>query len=95
MLGHDQPRQLAVQRMTEPHKRPQRHPQYKTAYRVTSFLDARVLGSSIVREVNSLFQAIEKEGLYGGKTDNNKVGRPRHMHDPGIQQEPTQLMTRV
>jgi hypothetical protein len=37
----------------------------------------------------SLLQAIEKEGLQGGKGDSNWVGRPRHIHDPGIQQEPT------
>src|SRR5262249_45044398 len=35
----------------------------------------------------SLLKAIEKEGLQGGKGDNNWVGRPRHIHDPGIQQE--------
>jgi hypothetical protein len=32
-------------------------------------------------------KAIEKEGLQGGKGDNNWVGRHRHIHDPGIQQE--------
>src|SRR5262249_20553387 len=35
-----------------------------------------------------LLKAIEKEGIQGGKGDNNRVGRPRHIHDPGIQQEP-------
>jgi Transposase DDE domain len=37
MLCHDQPRQPTVQRMTEPHKRPHRHPKYKTAYRVKNW----------------------------------------------------------
>ena len=36
----------------------------------------------------SLFKAIEKEGLQGGKGDNNWVVRQRQIHDPGIQQEP-------
>ena len=33
-MSHDQPRQPTVKRMTDPHKRPHRHPKYKTAYRV-------------------------------------------------------------
>jgi hypothetical protein len=37
MLCHDQPRQLTVQRMTEPHKRPHRYPKYKTVYRVKNW----------------------------------------------------------
>jgi len=37
MLCHHQPRQPTVQRMTEPHKRPYRHPKYKTAYRVKNW----------------------------------------------------------
>src|SRR5262245_40116296 len=36
----------------------------------------------------SLLKAIAKEGLQGGKGDNSWVGRHRHIHDPGIQQEP-------
>src|SRR5262249_32858465 len=39
----------------------------------------------------SLLKAIAKEGLQGGKGDNNEVGRHRHIHDPGIQQEPSQI----
>jgi hypothetical protein len=35
-----------------------------------------------------LFKAIEKERLQGGKGDNKEIGRPQHIHDPGIQQEP-------
>src|SRR5262249_41038257 len=36
----------------------------------------------------SLCKTIEKEGLQGDKGNNNEIGRPRHIHDPGIQQEP-------
>src|SRR5438132_9830405 len=36
----------------------------------------------------SLLKAIEKERLPGGKGDSNWVVRHRHIHDPGIQQEP-------
>jgi len=32
-------------------------------------------------------KAIEKEGLQGGEHDKSPVVRPRHIHDPGIQQE--------
>jgi Type II intron maturase len=32
-------------------------------------------------------KAIEKEGLQGGEGDKSRVGRHRHIHDPGIQQE--------
>jgi hypothetical protein len=34
-------------------------------------------------------KAIEKERLQGGEGDKNKVGQPQHIHDPGIQQEPS------
>jgi xanthine dehydrogenase molybdopterin-binding subunit B len=33
-------------------------------------------------------KVIGKEGLQGGKGDNHWGGRPRHIHAPGIQQEP-------
>jgi hypothetical protein len=46
------------------------------------------LAPTLSEEVQYLFKAIEKEGLQGGKGDNNEVGRPRQIHDPGIQQEP-------
>src|SRR5215831_3035002 len=32
--------------------------------------------------------ALEKEGLQGGEKDKSRVVRHRHIHDPGIQQEP-------
>ena len=35
-------------------------------------------------------KTIAKEGLQGGKGDNDWVGHHRHTHDPGIQQEPFQ-----
>src|SRR5215467_7408296 len=34
------------------------------------------------------FKTIEKEGMPGGWGANKYVGRPRHIHAPGIQQEP-------
>src|SRR5215831_2139081 len=39
-----------------------------------------------------LFKTIEKEGLQGGQGDNNWVVRHRHIHDPGIQQEPPLIL---
>src|SRR5215471_14943950 len=41
----------------------------------------------------SVCKAIEKEGLQGGTDDNNGVGRHRHIHDPGIQQEPRPVLS--
>jgi Transposase DDE domain len=37
MLGHEQPQQPVVSIMPESHKRPHRHPKYKTAYRVKNW----------------------------------------------------------
>ena len=37
MLSHYQPRKLTVSTMTEAHKRPNRHPKYKTAYHVKNW----------------------------------------------------------
>jgi hypothetical protein len=37
MLSHYQPRRPMVTCMTEPHKRPYRHPKYKTTYRVSNW----------------------------------------------------------
>ena len=51
-------------------------------------LDSGGFGSNVVREVPSFFQAIEKEGLQGGKGNKHEVEQPQHIHDPGIQQEP-------
>src|SRR5262249_3996284 len=46
------------------------------------------INSNVVREVQCLFKTIEKEGLQGGKGDNDWVVRHRYIHAPGIQQEP-------
>jgi integrase len=42
----------------------------------------------VVREASLILKAIEKEGLQGREGDKSRVGRHRHIHDPGIQQEP-------
>jgi len=54
----------------------------------TLLLDSGVFGSNVAREGHCLFKAMDKEGLRGGKGDNNEARRPRHIHAPGIQQEP-------
>ena len=45
----------------------------------------------MVRESSLILKAIEKEGLQGGEGDKSRVVRHRHIHDPGIQQEPFQI----
>jgi len=51
-------------------------------------LDSGGFGSNVVRAGQCLVKAIEKWGLQGGKGDNKEVAWARHLHDPGIQQEP-------
>jgi hypothetical protein len=43
----------------------------------------------------SFLKAIEKARLQGEKGDNNGVGRHRHSHAPGIQQEPPLIVRQV
>jgi hypothetical protein len=51
-------------------------------------LDSGGLCSHLVRASQLILKAIENEGLYEGERDKSRGGRPRHIHDPGIQQEP-------
>ena len=54
----------------------------------TLLLDSRVFYSNLVRKSLRTCKGLEKEGLPGEKGDKSRVGRHRHIHDPGIQQEP-------
>src|SRR5262249_27056241 len=59
--------------------------------RESLLLDSGVGGSNVVQEGPCFFKTIEKEGLQGGKGDENEAGQPQHIHDPGIPQEPSRF----
>src|SRR5262245_24034400 len=46
------------------------------------------LCSNVVRESSRILKAVEKAGRHGGESDKSRGVRHRHIHDPGIQQEP-------
>ena len=48
-------------------------------------LDSGVFGFPMAQEFSRIFEALEKSGLTGRDRDTNRVIRPRHVHDPGIQ----------
>jgi hypothetical protein len=48
-------------------------------------LDSGVLGFHAVHKSPLIYKVIEKEGLEGSDRDKNRIVRPRHVHDPGIQ----------
>jgi len=54
----------------------------------TLLLDSGVFCSNVGRALQLIFKTTEKEGLQGGEGDKSRVIRHRHIHDPGIQQEP-------
>jgi hypothetical protein len=69
-------------------------------WRIGFFGDARVGCRGLrlpsrPRRVQASFcilQAIDKEELSEGESDKNRVVRPRHIHDPGTQQEPSAIV---
>jgi Tn3 transposase DDE domain len=60
-------------------------------YSPSLLVDSGVLRSPAIREVQRIFKAIEKEGLQGGERDKGRVVRHRHLHAPGIPQEPQHI----
>ena len=57
-------------------------------FRSSLFLDSGGLYANVVQEAQLIFKTIEKEGLQAGAKDQSRVVCSRHIHDPGIQQEP-------
>ena len=61
----------------------------------TLFLDSGLFCFHVVRQAALIFEAIEKSGLHGGEPGKSRVVRHQHIHDPGIQQEPSSLLTAI
>src|SRR5215831_17813963 len=58
------------------------------SFRHTLVWDSGGFSSNGVREAQRILKTIDTEDMPGGWGDNNGVVRHRHIHDPGIQQEP-------
>src|SRR5215471_2552216 len=65
------------------------------SFRHTLVWDSGVFSSNGVREAQRILKTIDTEDIPGGWGDNNGIGRHRHIHDPGIQQEPVLDMQEV
>jgi hypothetical protein len=77
LFAHETPRTRRVQTMH---------------YFSTLLLDSEVLCSNRVQN-RSAFLRAWKKGIQGGEGGKNRGGRPRQLHDPGIQQEPLLIVT--
>ena len=58
------------------------------SFRHTLVWDSGVFSSNGVRAAQRILKTIDTEDIPGGWGDNNGIVRHRHIHDPGIHQEP-------